>query len=547
MKIIPPSFEILDMAPGDEILKKIELAGRVCYKSEDKITEDSAKDFVRRIIKSGHESVLEHASATAKIICDRGVSHELCRHRIASYSQECVAGDTIVHKNRFTIKQLYDFQYARSHDKTRLKNMDLRSVDFSGRITRNKLVRIIKRNKPANIFEVTTNQGYKIKCTEDHKFMIQNGDFIRLKDLSIGDYVMVNGRPCLLKINDNVLSDLYLDKGLSPLEISEICDAPYRSVLRRLQSLNIFESHKNDKNKEKYNKNHTSASVEKMRLAILLGYQNGRSVWNKGLREEDDPRVKRQGDALRAHHYTQPCGKANHQYKNGISSYRRQKNTVICCELCGVADQRLEVHHIDHNRENNEIDNLIKVCTKCHHVLHHGWHVATFTVPDFIKSIVPIGIEEVYDIEMEAPLHNYIANGFVVHNSSRYCNYSDDKFGKEITVIKPSFWQGCLFDDKCAIWHTAMSSAEKAYFQLIEEGASPQEARCVLPNSLKTEVVITANMREWRHIFKLRCDNAAHPQMREIMRPLLNEMFDRVPVLFCDIYEYGLDNGWYQS
>lgn len=206
MKIIPASFEILDMASGAEILKKIEMAGRTCYKSEDKITDNSAEPFVRRIIKSGHESVLEHASATVRIICDRGVSHELVRHRVASYSQE----------------------------------------------------------------------------------------------------------------------------------------------------------------------------------------------------------------------------------------------------------------------------------------------------------------------------------------STRYCNYSGDKFDREITVIKPCFWnEGSRHYD---YWHSSMRDIEVRYLEFLDSGASTQEARSILPNSLKTEIVITANMREWRHIFKLRCAPAAHPQMREIMIPLLAEMYKRVPVLFEDIY-----------
>lgn len=86
MRLIKPSVEITAMT--DDPLKRIEIAGRVCYKSEDKMTEDSAANFVRMLIKRGHESVIEHASATVKFICDRGVSHELVRHRIASFSQE---------------------------------------------------------------------------------------------------------------------------------------------------------------------------------------------------------------------------------------------------------------------------------------------------------------------------------------------------------------------------------------------------------------------------------------------------------------------------
>ena len=99
MKIIAPSVEILGNPNGNEILKHLELCGRVCYKSEDRITDDSAERFVRMLIKRGHESVLEHASLSVRFGVDRGISHEIVRHRIASYSQEstryCRYGDEI--------------------------------------------------------------------------------------------------------------------------------------------------------------------------------------------------------------------------------------------------------------------------------------------------------------------------------------------------------------------------------------------------------------------------------------------------------------------
>ncbi len=88
MNIIKPYFEFEDKIDGQELLSKVERAGRTCYKSEDKISADSAEKFVKALLKRGHESVIEHASLSARIICDRGVTHEIVRHRIASYSQE---------------------------------------------------------------------------------------------------------------------------------------------------------------------------------------------------------------------------------------------------------------------------------------------------------------------------------------------------------------------------------------------------------------------------------------------------------------------------
>ena len=89
MKIIKPYWKMITAAEWVKLYPEIiEAAGRTCYKSEDKITKDSVKEFIRNIIKRGHESVLEHCSITVRIVCDRGVTHEIVRHRIASYSQE---------------------------------------------------------------------------------------------------------------------------------------------------------------------------------------------------------------------------------------------------------------------------------------------------------------------------------------------------------------------------------------------------------------------------------------------------------------------------
>lgn len=87
-EFVRASYEILSPIDGQEILRSIEQIGRVCYKSEDKIAEDSAQRFVGSIVKRGHLSVIEHLSISVRFICDRGVSHEIVRHRLASYSQE---------------------------------------------------------------------------------------------------------------------------------------------------------------------------------------------------------------------------------------------------------------------------------------------------------------------------------------------------------------------------------------------------------------------------------------------------------------------------
>ncbi len=119
--------------------------------------------------------------------------------------------------------------------------------------------------------------------------------------------------------------------------------------------------------------------------------------------------------------------------------------------------------------------------------------------------------------------------------STRYCNYAGDKLDNQITVIDLA--RGFSYDlsnendkAKYEVWTTAMKQAEQAYFRMLELGATPQEARAVLPNSLKTEIVVTMNLRSWRNFFRLRVDSHAHPQMREVAQILYKEFADKLPV-----------------
>jgi thymidylate synthase (FAD) len=161
----------------------------------------------------------------------------------------------------------------------------------------------------------------------------------------------------------------------------------------------------------------------------------------------------------------------------------------------------------------------------------------------FISNIVKRGHEAViehYNITVKFICDRGVTHEIVRHRlasycqeSTRYCNYSNDKFNSEITVIKPIFLE--VGTDGWELWHDACAMAEKFYFDLLDFGCTPQEARAVLPNSLKTELVMTANIRQFRHFFKLRCAKAAHPQMREVACMLLKEFKERIPVLFDDI------------
>lgn len=129
--------------------------------------------------------------------------------------------------------------------------------------------------------------------------------------------------------------------------------------------------------------------------------------------------------------------------------------------------------------------------------------------------------------------------------STRYCNYAQEKFGSEITLVLPVWFYDCLAENPAkndrwfqyGSWKNACEYAERVYFELLKIGQTPQEARSVLPNSLKTEIVTTFDLTEWRHFFKLRTARAAHPQMRELAQSMLVEFRKRFPVVFDGVGE----------
>lgn len=184
-----------------------------------------------------------------------------------------------------------------------------------------------------------------------------------------------------------------------------------------------------------------------------------------------------------------------------------------------------------------KIENCGRVCYKSEGKIEEG------SAERFVANIIKRGHEAVLEhasITVKFVVDRGVSHEIVRHRlasycqeSTRYCNYSKDDFNNEITFIIPEYLD--YKSEQWNVWKDAMTSCEDAYFKLLNIGLSPQEARAVLPNSLKTEVIMTANLREWRTFFKLRTTSAAHPQMREVTQPLLDELKQLIPVVFDDI------------
>ena len=176
------------------------------------------------------------------------------------------------------------------------------------------------------------------------------------------------------------------------------------------------------------------------------------------------------------------------------------------------------------------------------------YNISEESAEDFCRKLIARGHEAMLEhasITVRFIVDRGISHEIVRHRvasfaqeSTRYCNYSKNRFNGEITVVEPCFFGKGT--SSYEIWKSACEACEKAYFDLLNIGELPQNARDVLPTSTKTEVVMTANIREWRHFFRLRAIGTTgnpHPQMREVAFPLMRTLAGFLPALFGDLME----------
>lgn len=189
----------------------------------------------------------------------------------------------------------------------------------------------------------------------------------------------------------------------------------------------------------------------------------------------------------------------------------------------------------------NKIEKIGRVCYKSEDKITNESSLR------FVKTILDSGHESVIEhcnISVRVICDRGVSHEIVRHRiasysqeSTRYCNYSKSKFGNELAFIEPCFWkdEDPNNDEKRKILNSALEKIEQSYLELISIGVQPQEARAILPNLLKTEIVMTMNLREWRHFLKLRTNKASHPQMREVAGMILRFFKAQIPVIFDDI------------
>ena len=521
MKIIDPTFEYIAAPSREEAYRVIATAMRNCYRAELNAMPATDEQAVEKAVKLKHLSMLEFVDVSVNITCDRGVTHELVRHRLCSFAQEstryCVAGHMKLSTRNphldMTIAEL--FSNKENSKNGAWKRIVIRCMDESTGLVTYSKIKDIHHMGLRRVIKLKTRLGYEIELTGDHEILTSDG-WAEAATMELRDKIAINGTDLLYK-NKDWLFHHYNTLQKTAVQIANEFGFT-TSVIK------------------KWVKKHDLPRKPKSY------FNKGRAAWNKGLSVED-PRVAAQAKALNEHkwrggRYTETERKERIKIVSK-STYRHFVDTE--CALC-KSDNALQVHHIDRNRENNKIDNLETLCASCHQRVHEQSLLAVHY--DEIVLIEDAGMTAVYDIEMAGPNKNFVANGIVVHN----CNYSGEKFGRELTFVRPSWvlkdpeWTTDT-SEKYQDWLAHMLVSEKAYLAMLDHGASAQEARSVLPNSLAAKIAVKANLREWIHIFRMRCDIPAHPDMRVTMIPILVSMLDLYPVVFQPVYNWLSQKG----
>lgn len=488
---------------------------------------------------------------TIHMILDRGVMDEFRTHvglsHLAESTRYCVSGDTLLKYknplNHYTIRELWEDK----QNKNRLSQVLIEVLNIDTGILEYSKIKNIFNNGIRKVYKITTELGYSLKCTSDHQIYTPN-DWKSLSELKIGDKIYVNGIEGPIYQNKDWLEYHYLKLNKTVTEICKEFNFKSDVIRKWLHKYNIVKP-KLEKQLYKdydwlYNQNitlnKTFVDISKefginvstlKKWAKKLGIPNkgtgyfnvGRTPWNKGKTEIDDERVAKQVNALRTYHHD---GDSTEKILKEDTS-RYQKYIKSSCEICG-ATKDLEVHHKDKNHSNNNPSNLMTVCSLCHQRVHN--QSLTSLYGDKIIAITELEEEEVFDLEIEN-YHNYVANGIIVHN----CNYSKDKFGNEITFIKPC-WCNIPEGDYDTPDYTpdrlprigaaesglidALQYAEYYYFFLLSEGWTPQQARSVLPLSIKSELISCGFEDVWTNFFYRRDASDAHPMAQEIAKPM---------------------------
>lgn len=587
MYIVKANYEILTPISenGIDEIKHIEKIGRVCYKSESKITDDgkSAKRFVKMLIDNKHEAMIEHSTLSVMFTVDRGCCYDKDTKVLTrdgwKYFCEINNNDLLLSlddnnntcylKPNKIIKEYYrgklDYWHSTQIDLMVTPNHNMWLYDYNKRSQNTKTWKFIKSqdatnnaykfNKSANPTKNTGYTEYIIDgCVVNRGFWIQEykpitfsaNDFFELIGLWLADGSISFGRngsgnrivisqtkPQIRERIQFLLDSLQIEYTTYDKEFRLNCPQLYAWVLKNF----IIND---NANKTYYLKlpRWIFYDLSKENLISLLNgiiegdgtphtKGNGYQIYTASKRFAEDLTELALFVGLCANIYsTSPRKRV---FPNGVESACKEQYVVSI------------VYTTEHLFRIKDKTNKDKIS--------YSDYVYCVELPIYHKLYVMRNGKSCWCGNSHELVRHRIAS--FAQESTRYCNYAKNKFENQISFIDIN--NGITLDPKMnkmksesvigAVnieniyieWLKAIEDAEKHYMKMIELGATPQIARSVLPNSTKTNITITANYREWRAFLKLRTASNAHPQMREVTIPLCRELQQLIPVVFDDI------------
>lgn len=599
----------------------VEVAGRCCYQSWGKKAGSKTNfRYIQNLVgrnedgswKEGpaHGSVCEHPCWSFLVCgCGRGMTQEQIRHR-AGWAY-CLDGDTLIYSERLvhgiregakkrTIKSIYE-KTKTHHGRSRLKLMKLRCLDESAnKFTSGKISNVFFSGvKP--VFEITLEDNKRITCSKEHKFLTKSGwgtltDIVgglNVSDNGVAVYskiesIAVNG--CPLHQDKDWLIENYIIKDMRLSELAVLSGVSIHCIRKWLRKHNV---HKQNGS-----------------------WWKGKSPWNKGKKYHfNKPRIYSEDGYRRLREGR--LGEKNNFWKGGTSKesskIRRGLGQIskmvylrddYTCRLCHNKGGKLTIHHVipiwaDKSLA-KELDNLVTLCRECHFkVNNHEMEYAekfgahpevvaiinsekkrvyrgTVFVPKYRKivAIKYVGERETYDIEMEGPHHNFVANGIITHNSeqsSRFCDYerepeegtwtpgfcvppmaqlsketsdkmaemlreSRERYIRLLSDIEKDLESNHAFIEKLKIKYPN----EREQSRILRKAARGA-ARDILPIATESIMTMSANARALWNCIYLRGNEHSEAVIRLIYVQLAKIMEKEMPALFHGI-KYGV--GW---
>lgn len=556
-----------DSEIGAEVLS--EVAGRTCYLSFAKPRPGGNAAYLGHIKETGHGSVLEHAVWTFMITgVSRSLTHELVRHR-AGFGY-CLAGDTLIYSEHMqnglrqgatkrTIRSIYE-KTLTPHGRSRLKLMRLRCLD--GSVFTTTVIKGVVESGVKDIYKVTLRSGKSVRCSIDHRFLTADG-WKPVRDISVGEPLATNGLPSA-GLQREWLRERYHERGMMLVDIAEEAGCSVHTVAKWVGRYGL-------------------------RKPVGVG-MIGRRPWNTGITyttgwhhtEETKKLLSEQKRGAK-----NPCWQGDYAKPNAGRMRAQKLFPTEPCVACGTAEGHR--HHLDRNPLNNDRSNIQFLCASCHQMLHieeDGPQHLLRVKWDAVASIAPDGREMTYDIEVGHPCHNFVANGFVTHNSQLSQRYVDESVAEyvepNIIAADPELHE---------IWLEAVGHAHRAYVKLADKlneklkpttcqkcngnsliggwpcqacdgyglrysmfvprdadattrrKAARQAARSVLPNATETKITITGNARAFRHFLEQRGSVFADPEIRKLANKVLDILQAEAPNLFGDYTWRPLPDG----